>query len=395
MRRNFEVTGTVNRALVFVNTPGHFELYLNGTKVSDDVLAPAYSNFNKRMFVVAYDVTSMLQPGTNCIALWTAPGWYQPRYGNPYGSPIVRAQLDIETSAGHQTIGTDSSWRTKESCITQVGGWGWADMGGERWNDAAFIPDWNLAGCNDTSWNAAREITPPNVIHSWPGMPPSRTLAPIAPVNISQINGKWVVDFGTTLTGWIRLRMKNLTPGQQVTMDYADLISPTELMHMVDANGFQTFGQRDIFIAANTPNREFVSRFNQHAFRYAILDGLASAPALSDLEALPVMTALEPAGTFESSNALFNKIHAITLATYRTQIPVGVLGGGETREKEGYGDAGAFLTGMLYNFRSDSYFRKWLDDWTDGQREDGFLQHTAPSTPIMAAARPGAAKPAN
>ena len=124
MRRTFEMNAAVQRALVFVNTPGHFELYLNGVKVGQDVLAPAYSDFTKRMFVVAYDVTALIQPGTNCLALWTAPGWYQPRYGNPHGTPIVRAQLDIETDAGPVTIGTDSQWRTKESCITQVGQWG-------------------------------------------------------------------------------------------------------------------------------------------------------------------------------------------------------------------------------------------------------------------------------
>ena len=43
MRRNFEVKSKPGRALVFVNTPGLFELYLNGKKVSDDVLNPAYS----------------------------------------------------------------------------------------------------------------------------------------------------------------------------------------------------------------------------------------------------------------------------------------------------------------------------------------------------------------
>ena len=378
MRRNFEINSTVNRALVFVNTPGHFELYLNGTKVSDDVLAPAYSDFTKRMFVVAYDVTPMLQQGTNCIALWTAPGWYQTRYGNPYGSPIVRAQLDIQTTAGNQTIGTDSSWRTKESCITQVGNWGWADMGGERWNDAEFIPGWNLASLNDAAWAAAREIAAPAVVHTWPGLPGSRTLTPIPATRVFQSNGQWLIDFGVTLTGWIDLRLSGLTSGQQITIDYADLVDKPELMHIKDANGFQSFGQRDIFIAGSSPTGRFRSRFNQHAFRYAIIGGLTSAPALTDAEALPVMTALEPAGTFECSNALFNKIHRITMATYRTQMPVGVLGGGESREKEGYGDAGAFLTGLLYNFRSDSYFRKWIDDYTDSQRADGFFTHTAP-----------------
>jgi alpha-L-rhamnosidase len=175
-------------------------------------------------------------------------------------------------------------------------------MGGERWNDAEFIPGWKLTSYNDTSWAVAREITPPNVLHTWPAMPPSRTLAPVPPVNISQISGKWVVDFGQNVCGWVRLRMNGLTPGQQVTLTYADLISPPELLHIADGNGFQTFGQINRFIAGNSPTAEYLTRFNQHSFRYAVIDGMANAPAVADVEALPVMTALEPIGSFESSN---------------------------------------------------------------------------------------------
>jgi alpha-L-rhamnosidase len=380
MRRNFELQSAPERALVFVNTPGHFELYLNGKKVGDDVLAPAYSDYTKRMFVVAYDVTSLLQKGANCIALWAAPGWYQPppRYTNPYGSPVIRAQLDIWGDGGLATIGTDATWRTKESCITQVGTWSWANMGGENWDDSKYLPGWNLVSHDDSSWSVAREITPPDVVHQWLAMPGNRLLEPVKPVKVSRLNGRWVIDFGTTLTGWMKLRMKNLKPGQKITVDYADLIGPPELMHIKDKNGFQSFGQRDTFVAGDTPEREYCKRFNQSAFRYAVVDGLPDAPALDDATALPVMTALEPAGSFECSNALFNKIHEITVNTFRSQIPAGVLGGGETREKEGYGDAGAFLTGLLYNFRSDTFFRKWLTDWTDSQRADGFIAHTAP-----------------
>jgi len=378
MRRTFELNSAVKRALVFVNTPGNFELYLNGSKVSDDVLAPAYSDFTKRMFVVAYDVTPLLRQGSNCIALWMAPGWYQPRYGNPHGSPIVRAQLEIETREGSVVIGTDSTWRTKESCISQIDRWSWAKMGGERWDDAGFIPDWNLASHDDADWPIAKEVESPAVAHSWLAMPGNRIGKPIPASRVFQSNGQWIIDFGTTLTGWIDLKLSNLTPGQKITIDYADLVERPELMHLRDGNGFQSFGQRDIFVAGNSPEGGFRSRFNQHGFRYAVLGGLTGAPHPKDAVALPIMTDLEPAGTFECSNPLFNKIHRITMATYRTQIPVGVLGGGEPREKEGYGDAGAFLTGLLYNFRSDGFFRKWLVDFTDGQRNDGFIPHTAP-----------------
>ena len=92
-----------------------------------------------------------------------------------------------------------------------------------------------------------------------------------------------------------------------------------------------------------------------------------------------VRTHLQPAGEFRCSNELFNRIHEITVHTYLTQTPMGVLGGGEPREKQGYGDAGSFLTGMLYNFGSDGFFRKWLQDWCDNQRPDGGFGNVAPT----------------
>ena len=378
LRRNFSVKEKVKRALVFVNTPGLFELYVNGNKVGQDVLNPAYCDFTKRMFVVAYDVTSMLREGNNCIALWIAPGWYQPRYGNSYGASIVRAQLDMETAEGTRSIGTDSQWRSKASCISQIGNWGWADMGGELWNDGDFDPDWNLATHREDAWQNAREVSPPNVAHVWPGIPGNQALAPIKPVAITKRKGKWIVDFGNRLTGWVQLRMRGLEPKQEIILDYADLIEPQEMMHMPNPDGFQTFQQRDVFIAGNASERTFVSRFNQHAFQYLIIDGLEEKPDMNDIVAIPIMTALEPVGDFMCSNSLFNQIHEVSVRTLQSLIPNGVLGAGESREKEGYGDGANALTGFLYHFRSDSYFRKWLNDWLDSQRADGFIAHTAP-----------------
>jgi alpha-L-rhamnosidase len=377
LRRTFEVTSEIKCADIYVNTPGNYELYVNGKRVGEDVLAQAYSDFRKRMFYTAHDVAGLLRKGINCIALWLGPGWYQPGYGNPYNSSIVRAQLEMETTHGRQVIGTDASWRAAHSCISQVGTWSWNAMGGEKWDAANYIAGWNLAGFDDRAWALVLEVAAPDVATSWLAMPGNRAGKPIPPARIYPVNNKWVIDFGTTLTGWMRLKLADLKPGQQITIDYADLDKP-ELEHMPGADGFQTFNQQDICMAGKRTEDVFRSKFNQHAFRYAVIAGLSRAPAADEAEALPVMTALEPTGAFECSNPLFNRIHQITVATCRSQTPCGVLGGGESREKEGYGDGGSFLTGFLYNFRSDTFFRKWLADFRDGQSEDGFIAHTAP-----------------
>jgi len=376
-RRVFEVKSIVRRAEVYVNTPAHYELYINGQKVSNEVLAPAHHQHKKRMLYNTFDVSSYLRPGTNCMALWMGPGWYQPIYGNPYKAPIVRVQLDAYSAEGLFTVGTDAQWRVADSCISQINNWGWNSMGGERWDAGKEIKEWNLATFDDSTWETAVEVPSPAVENSWQAMPGSRMGVPIMAQKVYPHNGKWVVDFGTTLTGWMRLRMSGLTPGQAITIDYSDLNDP-RLAFSANPDGFQTFSQQDVYVAGKEAEGVFCSKFNQHAFRYAVIAGLSNAPALHDAEAMSVYSDLSPTGEFRCSNELFNQIHQITLKTTYSQIPCGALGGGEAREKLGYGDGGSFLSGMLYNLQSDAFFTKWLRDWRDNQTPSGFLGHTAP-----------------
>lgn len=48
-----------------VNTLGYHEIYINGEKVGESVLAPAVSHLTKRSLIVTYDVTPYLREGEN------------------------------------------------------------------------------------------------------------------------------------------------------------------------------------------------------------------------------------------------------------------------------------------------------------------------------------------
>jgi len=373
----------VERAVIHINTPSYCELHINGKKVSPYVLTPGISQIKKRFLINSYDVTSLLVKGENCIAVWMGPGWHQPRIGNKHNSPILRAQLDIQTPSGLTVIGTDSRWRVKESCISQIGGWKWNDFGGEHYDGREFLPGWDKADLDDSSWFAAGEIDAPDVVHSWQGCESVRPSLPVSPKKIFQIkSGKWVIDFGRPLTGWMRLQMHDLKGGQEVKIVYAyvnDNVNVRKLAHMANSDGFQSFNQNDVFISAGNGRETFCSKFNYHSFRYAVISGLSQKPAIKDAVAMMVEPELESAGSFECSNDLFNQIHEITRYTLRTQNPGLALGTGEAREKSAYGDGGAHLSGYLYNFKCDANLCKWIRDWSDGQREDGWFGHTAPA----------------
>ncbi len=392
LRQTFDLKENIERAVIHVNTPSYYELHINGKKVSPYVLTPGISKIDKRFLVNSYDVTSYLVKGTNCIALWMGPGWHQPRgsgwhqpgTGNKYNSPILRAQLNIHSHSGLTVIGTDSGWRVHESCISQIGSWEWNEFGGEHFNAREYLQDWNQADLDDSDWLYAGEIAPPEVLHSWQGCESPRLSQPVSPKRIFQLNnGKWVIDFGRPLTGWMNLKMHGLTAGQNIHIYYADLNYNDYDQEMNIAgsstDGFQHFNQQDTCIARGEGSESFHSRFNYHSFRYALITGLDQKPAMEDASAMMIEPDIPSAGQFECSNELFNSIHEITRYTFRTQNPGLALGTGEAREKSAYGDGGAHLSGYLYNFKSDANFRKWIRDWSDNQRQDGWFGHTAPA----------------
>jgi len=69
LRREFSLRGPVRRARLFACGLGYAELHLNGRPVAPGVEREAgYTNFDKRVLFVAYDVAPLLRRGPNCIS---------------------------------------------------------------------------------------------------------------------------------------------------------------------------------------------------------------------------------------------------------------------------------------------------------------------------------------
>ena len=104
LKKSFQMNDKKGRALLHVNSLGYHEVYLNGKKVGDAVLAPAVSQFNKRSLVVTYDVSEQLNSGKNDLVIWLGKGWYRNQLpGVVDGGPFVRAQLEVSYSGENKT----------------------------------------------------------------------------------------------------------------------------------------------------------------------------------------------------------------------------------------------------------------------------------------------------
>ena len=155
LRKNFSVGQTVTRATVYVTALGTYELRLNGQKVGNDVLTPGWTQFTKRVYYQTYDVTGMVQDGSNTISAILGDGWYASDIAfkgqrlNYGGTPRFIAQLVLQLSDGTtQTVATDSSWKASYGPIQ------WSDLLlGSSYDARMEMPGWDMTNFNDSAWS--------------------------------------------------------------------------------------------------------------------------------------------------------------------------------------------------------------------------------------------------
>jgi len=94
--RCFCLAGSVEKAVLTVTAMGSYEALLNGCRISDYVLAPGWTVYEKRHQYQQYDVTAMLAQ-ENELDILVGKCWYRgPWRGIPQGQPAgLIAQLEI------------------------------------------------------------------------------------------------------------------------------------------------------------------------------------------------------------------------------------------------------------------------------------------------------------
>src|SRR6266496_4685416 len=76
-RKEFNVTKKIQSAIVYVTAHGMYEGYINGKRMGDFYLTPGWTSYNKRLQYQTYDITSLMTPGSNVIAMALGSGWYR------------------------------------------------------------------------------------------------------------------------------------------------------------------------------------------------------------------------------------------------------------------------------------------------------------------------------
>ena len=366
-RKNLMLDEKVEAAFIHVASVGYHELHVNGKKVDDRVLSPAATRLDKRVLYTTYDLTGLLNPGHNTIALWQGPGWA--RYAFFKTIPALRVLLNATTASGKTvSLASDTTWRCQISSSENTGGIRYRDHGGERIDARKHIDTWSAVGFDDSQWELAAKA-PVTATLSAQMVEPTRVIETIPAKSISAKGSSYRVDMGKNFTGWVAIKLKGLSAGDLVTSSTAD--------------GDETvldFGQKSEYLSNGVDGEIFSNRFNYIAGRYITFEGLRSKPNLEDVSGYALSTDVRRTGTFTSSDEQFNRIYETDLRTWRANLVEGFTMDCPHRERLGYGEvAFACAWGIAYpNYQAGALYTKHVRDWSDVQEKNGWIHHTAP-----------------
>ncbi|MEN5435710.1 family 78 glycoside hydrolase catalytic domain [Sphingobacterium faecium] len=375
LRKQFKLT-KLSPTLIHINALGYYELYVNGKKVSTDILAPAVSHLDKRSLITTYDIKPYLQIGDNSVVLWLGTAWFKPTTGFnvKFNGAVVRAQIDILNHKEWTTIiKTDNSWEASASGYRDTGSWNALAFGGER-IDANLNPsDMATNTLNKRKWIPAEQVAIPAGLATPQMNEPNKIQATQIAKNIKPLEASsWLIDMGKALNGWFEIKLTGLLPNQEIKVEYSD--------HLDQQGNFQDQGQSDTYIASGKPEEVFINKFNHHAFQYVRISNVQTAPHLPNIRGYLIHTDFRTTSSFSCSDTDLNAIHDMIQYTMRNLSFGGYQVDCPHLERAGYGGDGNSSTNTFQTmFDVSPLFNNWIQAWSDSMREGGSLPHVAPN----------------
>lgn len=390
LRKDFNVSAPVKRAVIYVTAQGFFELHLNGKRVSDEYFMPGWTDYRKRIYYRSYDVTDMLSRGPNVIGAILGDGWFRGNISNlgqnHYGKRIrLMSQLHIDYADGRsEMIPSDKSWKASFGPIIE------SDMqAGETYDARREMPGWDRSGfllrsaseatagqVDESNWvavDSGSTIQP--MIQAYPGVPVRKTQA-LPTVQLTEPTpDAYVFDLGQNFSGWIRLKVSG-EAGDKVVMRFAEMLNADGTVY---TENLRSARATDTYILKGGAEEVWEPRFTFHGFRYVQITGLRGQPSPEMVTGMVIHSDAPMTSSFECSNPMLNQLHQNIVWGQRSnylEVPTDCP---QRDERLGWtGDTQVFIRSGCYNQDVASFFTKWIVDLMDTQNSEGTFGQQAP-----------------
>ncbi len=389
-REEFKARGGIVQARAYIAVAGLYTLYINGKKVGDRVLEPAFTRYDRRVLYSTYDVTAMLREGANAVGVELGNGWFNHQAVTTWhfdqapwrARPAFCLDLRIRYADG------------TEELVTSGMGWKTSSEGpliynniytGEHYDARREQQGWAEPGFNEKDWEGVKLRSCPAAQVSAQQMVPIRESGEIEAVKITKLNNnRYIYDFGENMAGNVHLRIKG-PRGTDIELTYAERLNSAGQADQDNIN-YYYFGDRNAeplqtdLVTLSGGEDYFAPQYSYKGFRYVEVNASSSLKwGKEQLRAVRVHSDVPGAGSLESAEPLVEELWQATCRTYLSNLP-GYPTDCPQREKNGWtADAHIAVESGLYNYDAFSVYEKWLADHRDEQQPNGALPDIIPT----------------
>lgn len=369
----FTVSRPVKKATLFATARGVYEATLNGVRIGEQVLTPGWTVFEKRVLFQEYDVTALIG-AENTLQIQQAGGWYR---GMIASNDVAWRELPPEAAnrscaiiaalALHYTDGECECVVTDDTWLAADGPLQFCDIYDGLIYDATVTPQFDRHA-------VISENDDLSVLEVSAGEPilPHERLAPCAVIHTPK--GETVLDFGQNITGTVALSL-TATAGERVSLSFAETLDGDGNVY---TENYRTAKCRYEYTCRDGA-QTFFPTLTFYGFRYVRINASPTTDPAA-FTAVVIHSRLERTGHINTSEPLLNQLYSNIIWGQRDNYLDVPTDCPQRDERLGWtGDAQVFVRAASYNFNVLRFFRKWLLDMRDSQKEHGGIPVVVPN----------------
>jgi alpha-L-rhamnosidase len=356
-----------------------YEPHLNGARIGDQLFAPGWTDYFRRIQYQTFDITDQIQTGENVLGAVVGTGWYAGYVGwrkqcRMYGqTPQLLMQLHLDYDDGtSDVIISDRDWKSTTGPIR------YSDFQmGEYYDARRELPGWDEPGQDASDWSGVAVAGLGYLPMYADCSEPVRAMESFPAIERTEpAPGVYVFDLGQNLSGWATLRASG-PAGTKITLRFAEILNPDGTIYTENLRDARV---TDTFVLAGTGQEEiFTPRFTFHGFRYVEVTGYPGEPDLSAVTGTFVGSDTSVSGTFACSDELVNQLQRNIVYGQRGNFLSVPTDCPQRDERLGWlGDAQVFVGTASYNMDVAAFFTKWARDMADAQSPAGAYSNVAP-----------------
>ena len=381
LRKEINASKDIRNATVCVSGLGLYELYINGEKIGDQVLAPGPTDYSKTIFYNTFDVTKQLKDGKNALGVVLGNGRfftmrqnYKPQKWHDFGFPRLLLQLEIEYNDGtKQIVASDESWKATADGPIRTNN----EYDGEEYDARKELSGWNKKDFNDAAWLKVDVMKTPGGILKAQMNPPMKVMERLKPASITKLSSnKYILDMGQNMAGWLKMNVKG-KKGDAVTFRFAESLQANGELYVANLRDAKV---TDVYTLKGDGKETWNPTFVTHGFRYVEISGYPGTPKPDDFVGEVVYDDLPTIGSLQTSNEIINAIVKNSYWGIRSNykgMPVDCPQRNERQPWLGDRTMGAY--GESFLFDNNAFYAKWMDDLADAQTAEGSIPDVAPS----------------